>query len=106
MRLTRPLRPPPPRYPLDIHPLARLHPDGRLELLQAAFPPLGRVTLGLWRPGEEPSFSIVAGRIERGWRFVGPSVDAYVVAWSFSEEPQRSEAKANRSWPEDPAPSL
>lgn len=107
MYLTSPLRPPPPRYPLDIHPIARLRPNGRLDLLQAAFPPLGPVMLATWHPGEEPGFRLVTGRIERGWRWIGPTLDAYVVAWqAFSPEPQRSKAKTDRSGSEDPAQPL
>jgi len=87
MRLTRPLRPTPPRYPLDIHPLAKLHEDGRLELLQAAFPPLGPVTLALWRPGEDPAFRVVAGRVERGWSWAGPGAPAFVLCWVSREDP-------------------
>lgn len=81
MRLTRSLRSPPPRYPLEIHPLARLHEDGRLELLQSAFPPLGAVRLALWHPGEEPAFRVVEGRVERGWRWLGPGAPGFVVCW-------------------------
>ena len=87
MRLTRPLRPAPPRYPLEVHPLAKLHGDGRIELLQAAFPPLGDVTLALWRPGEEPAFLVASGRVERGWRWSGPGAPAFVVAWLSAEDP-------------------
>ena len=87
MHLTRPLRDAPPRHPLEIHPLARLHTDGRLELLQAAFPPLGPARLALWRPGEDPAFLVVDGRIEPGWRWVGPAREAYVVAWVSAVAP-------------------
>ena len=84
---TRSLRTPPPRSPLEIHPLAHLHVDGRLELLQAAFPPLGATRLVLWHPGREPAFSVVAGRIERGWRWEGPRVEGEVVLWLSQEDP-------------------
>lgn len=82
VRLTRPLRPAPPRFPLDVHPLARLHADGRLELVQAAFPPLGRARLVLWHPGREPAFTLIVGAIGPGWRFDGPRVEGWVVLWS------------------------
>lgn len=87
MSLTRSLRPALPRHPLEIHPLARLHAGGHLELLGPAFPPLGRVRLALWRPGEEPAFLVVDGRIERGWRWLGPTREAYVVCWVSAEDP-------------------
>src|SRR5687767_12051351 len=87
MRLTRTLRPFPPRHPLEIRPLARMRGDGRLELLQAAFPPLGPVRLALWRPGEEPAFLVVEGRVEKGWQWVGPVSEAYVVCWVPAEDP-------------------
>ncbi|HVM45076.1 MAG TPA: hypothetical protein VM582_03985, partial [Candidatus Thermoplasmatota archaeon] len=81
VHLTRPLRPPPPRHPLEVHPLARLHAHGWLELLQSAFPPHGPLTLVLWRPGEEPAFCALAGRVEAGWRWVGPPAEGWVVLW-------------------------
>lgn len=86
MRLTRSLRPSPPRFPLDIHPLARLE-DGRLELLTAAFPPLGPVRLVLWCPGEEPAFALVAGRIAQGWEWRGGPAEGWVVLWVAEEDP-------------------
>lgn len=89
MHLTGPLRASPPRYPLDIHPLARLRADGSLELLQAAFPPFGEILLVLWEPGVEPAFRIVAGRLERGWRFRGPTARAFVVCWLAVEAPKK-----------------
>lgn len=76
-----------PRSPLDIHPLARLHPDGRIELLQPAFPPLGRVRLVLWRPGEDPAFGVEDGRVEPGWRWSGAARDAWVVWWVAVGDP-------------------
>lgn len=90
MRSTRSLRPAPPRHPLEIHPLAHLGADGRLDLLQSAFPPLGAVSLTLWQPGIEPAFRMISGRIERGWRFVGPACEAYVVCWVSAEDPTQT----------------
>lgn len=81
MHATRPLRAAPPRSPLEIHPLARLRADGRLEILQAAFPPLGALCLILWHPGREPLFSVVRGTLARGWHWKGPATDAFVVLW-------------------------
>lgn len=87
MRLTRSLRRAPPRFPLEIHPLARLHADGRLDLAGAAFPPVGPARLVLWRPGGDPAFSVVEGRVERGWRWTGPGGEAFVVCWVSAEDP-------------------
>lgn len=89
MRLTRPLLPRVPHHPLEIHPLARLHEDGRLELLGPAFPPLGRVHLALWRPGADPAFLLIEGSLERGWRWTGPPHDAYVVCWVSAWDPRK-----------------
>ncbi|HUR68630.1 MAG TPA: hypothetical protein VM370_05230 [Candidatus Thermoplasmatota archaeon] len=86
MRLTRPLRRPTPRFPLDVHPLAILHADGRLELLQPAFPPSGRVALALWRPGEDPAFTVSEGVMASGWRFAPAPEPAFVVAWARIED--------------------
>lgn len=87
VRFTTTLHPAPPRFPLDVHPLARLHADGRLELLQAAFPPFGRIVLTLWRPGEDPAFRAVVGTVVRGWRWEGPAEDAWVVCWLAVGDP-------------------
>ena len=86
MHATRPLTPPP--SPLELHPLARLHPDGRLELLQAAFPPLARLCLVLWRPGREPAFRVVEGHVRRGWRWEGGApAEGWVLLWFSPEDP-------------------
>lgn len=87
MRFTTTLTTSTPRFPLEIHPLARLHRDGRLELLQAAFPPFGRLALTLWRPGEDPAFRGVTGSLARGWRWEGPAEDAWVVCWLAVGDP-------------------
>jgi hypothetical protein len=80
------LRPPPPRFPLDVHPLGRLHAEGRLELLGPAFPPFGPLVLALWRPGEDPAFSLTRGRLARGWRWEGRG-EGFVLAWLAVEAP-------------------
>lgn len=72
----------PPPLRLDVEALARLHADGRLELLGPGFPPSGAVVLVLWRPGDRPAFQIHHARVERG--FARPGVDAWVVAWGPS----------------------
>lgn len=87
MLRTPPLSPRPPRHPLEVHPLARLHADGRIELLTGAFPALGPARLILWHPGEDPAFASVAGRIEAGWRWVGPREEGWVVLWIAKEDP-------------------
>lgn len=46
--------PPPLRY--EVHPLARLHEDGRVEACGPWFPPEGPCLLVVWRPGEDPGF--------------------------------------------------
>lgn len=83
MPFTSTLRPLPPRFPLDVHPLGRLA-GGFLELSQPAFPALGPSWLVLWHPGEEPAFSVARGRIARQgarWRFDGPASEGWVVLW-------------------------
>lgn len=82
---TRSLHAPPPRFPLEIHPLGHLR-AGRLELITAAFPPLGRLRLVLWRPGADPSFSLVEGTLRLGWRWEGPG-EGWVVLWVSAEDP-------------------
>lgn len=89
MRLTRPLRPSVPHHPLEIHPLAKLHEDGWLELMGPSFPPLGPVRLALWRPGDDPPFLLVEGEIARGWRWLGAPQDAYVVCWVSATAPEK-----------------
>lgn len=81
MRLTGPLRAPPPRFPLDLHPLARLR-EGRLDLTGPAFPPEGPLLLVLWHPGAEPAFSLVEGELRRGWAWSDPAADGWVVLWA------------------------
>lgn len=88
MLRTATLRAQPARSPLELHPLARLHLDGRLELLEPAFPPLGGLGLVLWRPGEDPPFSLVRGTLAAGWRWEGPPAEAFVVLW-FVDPSQR-----------------
>ena len=83
---TRSLHTPSPRFPLEIHPVARLTRDGRLELLAAAFPPLGRLRLVLWHPGRDPSFSLVEGDLRLGWRWEGAG-EGWVVLWVSAEDP-------------------
>lgn len=87
MSFTRSLAPQPPRYPLDVHPLARLDADGRLELLQSAFPALGRVCLVLWHPGREPAFSLHEVRLLPGWRVEPAGAAGYVVLWVSVGDP-------------------
>lgn len=70
----------PPR--LEVAPLARLHADGRLELLGPEFPAEGPAILVLWRPGERPAFLLHRATIRRGWRAEGPSAAGWVVLWS------------------------
>ena len=67
----------------DVHPLARLHADGRLDLEGPAWPPEGPLVVALWRPGEQPAFSLARVRVRRtgaAWR-AEPGQDAWVVAW-------------------------
>lgn len=87
MPSTPTLRPRPPRFPLEVHPLARLHGDGRLELLQAAFPPEGPLVLALWRPGEDPAFRAIRGVMRRGWRVEPSGPEGWVVCWLPVEAP-------------------
>lgn len=69
----------PPPLRLDVEALARLHTDGRLELLGPAFPPEGALALVLWRPGERPAFRLRAVTLRAGR--VAPGESAWVVAW-------------------------
>lgn len=89
--------PPPLRY--EVHPIARLHGQGVLEVCGPWMPPLGPCLLVVWRPGEEPGFEGVRGSVRRrgaAWLVDppeeaaarGPAREGWVVLWVQETAPR------------------